>query len=307
MPDQKQPRTDAVRSVVREILGQELGIKPEPARPGGGLAWMDDAEPDLPPGTSSGWARPGAKPRVDNADVEQARHIQQLLLPPPPRQQGLSCAARFEPHHEVSGDFYDFIQLSPTRIAIVQGDVSGHGVAAGMVMAMAMQTIRMLATVESTPIEVLTAANHWLCGHMAGKFVSVSYMTINLANGELVFARAGHTPCVLVNAATGIRDVLLPKGIAIGIRDGDAFASNMEEQRRRLRPGDMLVMVTDGILEAKNREHDEFGIERMTEVIAQHALAGTDAVVNRILDAARHFQGSAKLDDDAMAMAISLG
>ena len=292
-----------MHALVREVLG---GAEPTTGVPGGGLNWMDEAEPEKP-GNASGWARPGAKPKAEDSEVEQARHIQLRMLPIPPRLPGLQCAARFEPHHEVSGDFYDFFQFPDGRLGVVQGDVSGHGVAAGMVMAMAKQTIRLLASTGSHPGKVLIEANRWLCGAMAGKFVTCIYLTIDPAKGELRLARAGHPPLILVNAATGKRDVLSPKGIALGIRPGAAFAAGSEELRIGLRPADLLVLATDGLLEAKDRLGEEFGCERMTDVIAQHAPAGPEAVVNRILDAARNFQGSVTLDDDAMAVAVAYG
>ena len=108
MPDLPTPQAD-LRAMVREVLGG--------AQSGGsdGLGWMDAAEPDTLK-VASGWARPGAKPRAEAQAVEEARHIQQLLLPAPPRMPGLTCATRFEPHHDVSGDFYDFLPLGPGRV-----------------------------------------------------------------------------------------------------------------------------------------------------------------------------------------------
>jgi sigma-B regulation protein RsbU (phosphoserine phosphatase) len=300
--EQRQTPPADVRAIVREMLGRSSAEPP----PSGGLGWMDEAEPEKP-GGASGWARPGAKPKPVVDEVSEARHIQHRMLPDAPRMPGLTCAARFEPSHEVSGDFYDFIPLGEGRLGIVQGDVSGHGVAAGMVMAMAKQTIRMLASTGASPLKVLAEANRWLFGAMAGKFVSASYMTIDVGTGELRLARAGHTPTVLVNAATGKHEILSPKGIALGIRDGPAFTSGSEELRRGLRPADLLLVVTDGILEAKDRLGEEFGIERLGAVMGQPAPAGAEALVNRVLDAARHFQGSVTLDDDAMAVAVGFG
>lgn len=307
--DPRQTPPADVRAIVRELLGDAgtgtpSGPLPAPPRPGG-LNWMDDVEPER--GAGSGWARPGAKAPTEPSEVEQARHIQHLMLPEAPRLPGLACAARFEPQHEVSGDFYDFITLPDGRLGVVQGDVSGHGLAAGMVMAMAKQTIRMLAATGSSPRRVLAEADRWLHGAMAGKFASATYLTIDPAKSELRLCRAGHTPLVLVNAATGQREVLAPKGIALGLRDRDTFAASTEELRRTLHPADLLVLVTDGILEAQDRLGEEFGIERCVEVVAQHAPAGPAAVVNRILDAARHFGGSARLGDDAMAVAVAIG
>ncbi len=301
--DPRTTPTGDVRALVREMLG---GTAASPAGGTKGLDWMDAAEPDAP-GSGSGWARPGAKPKGDTDEVHQARNIQLQLLPSPPRLPGLACAARFEPHHEVSGDFYDFILLPGGCLGVVQGDVSGHGVAAGMVMAMAKQTVRMLASTGAAPAKVLIEANRWLYGGMAGKFVSCSYLIIDPSRRELRLARAGHTPLIIANAATGACDTLTPKGIAIGIRAPDAFAAGTEEVRRDLRPADLLLLATDGILEAQDRLGEEFGIERCAHVVHQHAPAGAEAVVNRVLDAARNFQGSAKLDDDAMAVAIALG
>jgi len=289
-----------VKALVREVLGTPAG----PSGPGG-LGWMDEAETDRPAG---GWARPKmAKPKDGSEEVEAARHVQLGLLPEPPRLPGMTCAARFEPHHEVSGDFYDFFSLPDGRLGVVQGDVSGHGVAAGMVMAMAKQTIRMLAATGSSPGRVLAESNRWLHGAMAGRFVSATYLTIDPADWSMRIARAGHPPLVLVNAATGGCELLAPKGVALGIRGSAAFAAGSEELHRTLRPGDLLVQATDGILEAKDRLGEEMGVERMATVIAQHAPAGAEAVVNRVLDAARHFQGSAKLDDDAMVIAVGIG
>jgi sigma-B regulation protein RsbU (phosphoserine phosphatase) len=289
---------DDVEAIVRKVLGGDA------LQPPGGLGWMDAAEPESP-GSASGWARPGARPR--ESETDQARHIQLMLLPQPLRLPGLATAVRFEPHHAVSGDFYDFFRLPEGRIGIVQGDVSGHGTPAGIVMAMAKQTIRILAAGGAAPGRVLTEADRWLHGAMAGKFVSATYLTIDTSTGEMRFARAGHTPLALVNAAGGTAEVLAPKGMALGLRDAAAFAAGLEETSRRLRPGDLLVLATDGILETADRHGAEFGIERLAQVALAHAPAGPEAVVNRILDAARHFGGSARLDDDAMALAAAFG
>src|SRR5207253_3291543 len=158
---------------------------------------------------------------------------------------------------EVGGDVYDFLELADDRIAIVLGDVTGHGVDATADMAMAKFVFRSLAREHPEPADFLASANDVVVGEIAtGKFITMTYVVVDAEAGEVACACAGHPPPRLVGGDGSVRP-LEASGLALGIEAAQSY----EEARAPLAAGESVVLFTDGVVEAR-RERELYGVER---------------------------------------------
>ena len=231
---------------------------------------------------------------------QSAQKKQFKMLPEPPQVPGYDFASFYNAAETLSGDFYDFIELSPTTTGIVVGDVTGHGLEAAVIMACAKKAISILSHGSTSPRAVLSAANENLLPDLDDMtFVSVFYGILDRPGRMLRHVRAGHNPTLLVNPARDpVVTELKPRGIVVGMQRGEMFERLTEEVETRLQPGDVFVQYTDGIIEAKNAEGVEYGKQRFTDRMLA-ALDGTMAEIFRdvVLDL-RAFLGETPLDDD---------
>ena len=158
------------------------------------LWWMDDLDSD------SNERDVGASSEEQNTDLIRASDVQKSLLGELPDIPGYTFATRFISASEVSGDFYDFIKLPGGRIGFAQGDVSGHGMQAGLIMSMAKKVFSIYAKLGGTPSEVLAAVNDSLCEDLNGKmFVTMAYGILDPNDQTITWTRAGHNPVMVFN------------------------------------------------------------------------------------------------------------
>ncbi len=241
---------------------------------------------------------------VDNARLYQqqkrfAETMQQSLLPRErPSIPGLEVGAVYESaaQVDVGGDVFDFLELPDGRLAVVLGDVTGHGIDATADMAMAKFVFRSLAREHSEPSAFLAAANEVVVGDIAlGKFITMAYVTV-VGNGEVQAASAGHPEPRLV-APDGTVTGLACNGLALGID----VAQTYEQASAQLAPGGMVVLYTDGVVESRaNREL--FGLERLDQVLSSHAAGPAQVVADAVLAACRSFAGGDLPDDCAIVV-----
>jgi serine phosphatase RsbU (regulator of sigma subunit) len=197
---------------------------------------------------------------------------------------------------EVGGDVYDFLELADGRLAVVLGDVTGHGIDAAADMAMAKFVFRSLAREHTEPGDFLAAANEIVLEEIApGKFITLLYLTIDARTGELACASAGHPPPRLLRRG-GKPEPLAVGGLALGI-DGD---QDYEEARIRLEPGDAIVLFTDGLLEAR-RDGELYGEARLDEALSAHADLSAQQLADALL-ADCHAYGGELGDDCAIVV-----
>ncbi|HEU5213624.1 MAG TPA: GAF domain-containing SpoIIE family protein phosphatase [Gaiellaceae bacterium] len=241
---------------------------------------------------------------VDNARLyQQQKHflesMQQALLPQSlPDVEGLDVARAYESSArlEVGGDVFDFLVLDDGRLAVVLGDVTGHGVDAAADMAMAKFVFRSLAREHPEPGDFLAAANDVVGGEIAlGKFITMVVVTLDGATGRLLCAAAGHPPPRLVRSE-GVQP-LEARGVALGIATGERY----DEVAATLAPGDAVVLYTDGVIEAR-RGQELYGVERLDAVLAAHAGAPAAEVAAAVLEGCRAFAGGELQDDCAVVV-----
>ncbi|MEX2211171.1 MAG: SpoIIE family protein phosphatase [Gaiellaceae bacterium] len=199
---------------------------------------------------------------------------------------------------DVGGDLYDFMRLEDGRLAVVLGDVTGHGVDAAADMAMAKFVFRSLAREHPEPADFLTAANEVVCGEIApGKFITMLYLTIDAATGAIVCASAGH-PRPRVLLPDGTVRVLEPHGLALGIEPGQAYPEASEE----LPPGASIVLYTDGVVEAR-RDGELYGPERLDALLAKHASTAPGELAQAVIEDCRAY-GRGELADDCAIVVV---
>ncbi len=241
----------------------------------------------------------------NTADRAKARDVQVGLLGKIPELPGYRFAARFEACEDVSGDFYEFISLPDGRLGFAQGDVSGHGMQAGLIMSMAKKTLSIFASSGGSPAETLAKVNDSLVDDLGGRiFISMTYAILDPSLGTIVWARAGHNPALCLNLLTDEVAEIRPKGMVVGMKKGAIFRNALEEFTTQVRTGDVFLVYTDGINETMNRQNEEYGTELLIEVVRKHGAAGPDTLLDRIMDSVRQFRGGSTASDDSTLLAL---
>lgn len=232
-------------------------------------------------------------------ELEVARQLQVDLLPQEaPDLPGWSFAHTYRTANEVGGDYYDFAPLPDGRVALVMGDASGHGMAAGLLMAIANATLHTAVDLDPAPVPVARILNRALL--RAGDrraFMTLFYGLLDPATGDLDYLCAGH-PFPLLRRASGGVEELGAGGFPLGIRSDLRPAA----ARTRIHPGDLLLLFTDGLPEAVGESERAFGFERVEELVRPGGTAGE--VRDRILTAFDDHLSDARPTDDLSLVAL---
>jgi serine phosphatase RsbU (regulator of sigma subunit) len=254
--------------------------------------------------TTAGTIAQQAALAIDNARLYQqqkefAETMQRSLLPRErPAVAGLEVGTVYESaaQVDVGGDVFDFMELPDQRLAVVLGDVTGHGIDATADMAMAKFVFRSLAREHSEPSEFLAHANEVVVGEIAvGKFITMAYLTV-APDGELRCASAGHPVPRLVHP-DGTVTGLECGGLALGIDAAQVY----EQVRAELAPGGAVVLYTDGVIESR-RGRELFGQQRMDDVLAANASQPAQVLADELLAACRSYAGGDLPDDCAIVV-----
>jgi serine phosphatase RsbU (regulator of sigma subunit) len=242
---------------------------------------------------------------IDNARLYQqqkqfADTMQRSLLPRSrPVVAGLEVGELYEPSArvDVGGDVYDFLVLDDGRLAVVLGDVTGHGVAATADMAMAKFVFRSLAREHPEPSDFLAFANDVICSEIGpGKFISMSYVVVDGVAGTVAAASAGH-PSPRIVLPDGSTRPLEAHGLVLGIDPGQEYV----ESRAELPRAASLVLYTDGVVEAR-RNGELYGDERLDALLAARYEAPARALAAALAEDAREFAGGDLSDDLAVVV-----
>jgi sigma-B regulation protein RsbU (phosphoserine phosphatase) len=235
-------------------------------------------------------------------DLETAREIQRQLLPSGAREiPGLDVATAYVPARELGGDFYDLLPYGVGRLAIVNGDVSGKGTAAALFGSLAIGLLRELVHgSEASAAEMLQQLNdRLLAARLDARFVAMQFAIYDAALRELNVANAGGTLPLLVRngEVTEIHVTGLPLGLLP--------EAEYEEQTLTLLPGDTVVFASDGIQESMNKDQEEYGVERLKELLATIVPADPGyTVAQRIVKATDEHSGVGRPPHDDRTLLI---
>ncbi len=234
-----------------------------------------------------------------------ARDVQRRLLPGClPEAPGLSLCASSVPAQEIGGDYYDFVRLDDGRLAFIVADVSGKGTSAPFYMAEMQGVFQSGSRLAPDPARFLTHANEALAGALEKRaFISVIYGVLDLRREELVLARAGHCPAAAINLHGEARFVR-PRGMGLGLDRGALFRKTLTEERLTLKPGDAFVLYTDGVVESRNAEGEEYGYDRLLSSLRAHRHEEAEALHAALLGDLHAFTGRDAYDDDMTLMVL---
>src|SRR5450432_1553374 len=235
-------------------------------------------------------------------DLALARELQGRLLPQTsPKLAHLDVAAKFVPARAIGGDLYDFIPYSMSRLGIVIGDVSGKGAPAAIYAALVSGIIRSHAPIEPGSAEMLSAVNLSLAERrIEAQFVSIIYAVWDDEDRTLTVANSGLPRPIYVHG--GKNEVVEATGLPLGLFD----EADYDEFKFRMKPGDMFVFFSDGILDARNRKGELFGRTRVEKIIADCAGKSADCVVDALFKASSEHSAGVEAFDDQTVVAIKV-
>jgi serine phosphatase RsbU (regulator of sigma subunit) len=235
-------------------------------------------------------------------ELQMAYEAQAGLLPhETPQVTGWEFATRWQPAHEVAGDYYDFIQANGGQLGLVIADVSDKGMPAALFMALTRSIVRASVDRASSPADGIARANRLLCADCTGgMFVTLFYALLHPEAGEINYVNAGHNPPLLYHAEHGELTQLTRTGMALGVIEDTPF----EQRTLHLGPGDLILLYTDGVTDATGASGQEFGMERLQQTMIDHAhahAADIVAVLGRTID--EFTAASARFDDATIVVA----
>jgi len=241
-------------------------------------------------------------------ELEIARQVQMSLLPKDsPKISGFDIAGICIPAKEVGGDYYDFINLGNKKIGIAVGDVSGKGVPAAIYMTLTKGVIQSQAEERMSPKEVLTKINAFIYQSVDRKtFVSMFYTILDTDERKLICSRAGHNPAIFFRNGDNGHSLIQPSGIALGLDKGDIFSDVIREQEIKLQKGDLLIFHTDGFTEAMNENHDEYGEERLLNVIRKNKDKSSTALIDAVSREVHKFTQAHPQHDDMTMVSVKV-
>ena len=240
------------------------------------------------------------------SDLSVAREIQQGILPRTfalklPDADSMDVFASMEAAKDVGGDFYDFFPIDDHRIGFAIADVSGKGVPAAIFMAVSHTLIKATGIRDLASNECMETVNDILCGESVGSmFVTVFYGIYDLQTGMIDYTNAGHNPPYILHADGSVEMLKNDGNLVLGVMEGMKYTRNSLQ----LNPGDALVMYTDGVTEAENKEHAQFGESRLEAELAALKGAPSKQIVESVLAKVREFTAGAPQSDDITQLVI---
>lgn len=233
--------------------------------------------------------------RIMKRDLAQAADIQRRILPDKaPDVRGLDVAGFNMACRTVGGDYYGFFPYPDGRIALALGDVSGKGMPAALMVMELQARLQILAEDPRDLSALMTRLNKITCATCpSNRFITFFIALLNPATGELAYANAGHNPPIIVRASGEI-ELLEGGGPVLGILPIAKYG----EQHARLGQGDLLMIYSDGVTEANDPAEEEYGEERLTELLKQQRAHAAEAIVNSVTDGVSRFSSGAPQADD---------
>lgn len=258
-------------------------------------------------------------------DLEIARRVQEALLEiEPPSLSGITIAKRCIPASHLGGDFYTFIgntsevltqntntpgvlkyeRTTQNFLGVAIGDVAGHGVSSALVMALASGLLDKIGQTSTSPSAVLEKANQDLFRFISNSGIShvtAFYAVINCQTKTLTFSKAGHHPALVLHE-DGTHSELNSEGIFLGMFDKETY----EEQTTQLKSKDRVILYTDGLLEAQNPNHEEYGLNRMIECLKTHKEECPETALFALFNDVSVFTENDEPKDDQTAVIIEI-
>ncbi len=237
------------------------------------------------------------------AEIDAANRIQAALLPDgEPEIAGLSVASHYRAATEIGGDYFDFLQMKSGLVGIAFGDVAGHGLTSGIVMAMAKSALLVQLEYDSSPKKVMEVMNEVVLRTGPSRMMMTFFFgMLNPTDRKLVFSSAGHLDPYVFRKRTGKLEELSAWGYPLGIRRREPFP----EVEVDFFPGDRLILYSDGLIEALNDDGEPFGFERFEKTLMSASSRTATEIRKSLLDAVKKFTRNRPPEDDQTLVVIS--
>ncbi len=241
--------------------------------------------------------------------LDLAKEVQQNLLPKAnPLIEGLDIAGKSIYCDETGGDYYDFIPMGGNgrdKIGVAIGDVSGHGISSALLMATVRSSLRQRAAMPGGIGDIISGINSQLVQDVedSGQFVTMFYLTIDTTAGSLHWVRAGHDPAIFYDPDSDRFEDLGGPGLSLGIDENWVFEDNLKTDLGR---GQIILLGTDGLWEARNPKGEMFGKETILHILRKHSSSGSNEILGQILNALNAFMERAKMEDDITLVVIKI-
>jgi sigma-B regulation protein RsbU (phosphoserine phosphatase) len=239
-------------------------------------------------------------------DLDLARKIQQSLLPKcNPDVNGLDICGQMIPAMQVGGDYYDLIPISPTKLFVIVGDVSGKGLSASLYMTK-LQTMMQVACVNNrSPRDILIEINRNLYISMEKDwFVTITLALFDLEKNIVKVCRAGHAP--LLAASNGTVATYRTQGIGVGLEKGTIFDRTLVEEEITLSHGKIFAFYSDGITEAINEKEEFFGEDKLSDLLKGKTNIPSTKLMDEIWESLKQFRGKAEQNDDMTMVLVKV-
>jgi sigma-B regulation protein RsbU (phosphoserine phosphatase) len=237
------------------------------------------------------------------AEIDAANRIQAALLPmESPDVAGASVSSHYRAATEIGGDYFDFLHQPNGEIGIAFGDVSGHGLTSGIVMAMAKSALLVQVDHDSSPRVVLDVLNEIVI-RTAPKRILMTFFfgLLDPQSQTLRFSSAGHLDPYVYRASTGRLEALSSWGFPLGVRRREAF----REHTVAFAAGDRLILYSDGLIEAIDDDGEPFGFDRFEKTILAHGERNAEEIKKGLLNAVKKFTRNRPPEDDQTLVVVA--
>lgn len=239
-------------------------------------------------------------------ELKIAKMVQKSLLPQLlEKDNDFEMAAFSESADEVGGDYYDTLRVADNEVSLIIADVSGKGTTAAFHMSQMKGIFHSLAQNCIKPEEFMARANNALTKCLErGSFISATFFVIDTTEKVIRYSRAGHCPVLYYSAATDTAEFLKDKGVALGMVRNTSYSNFIGANVVTYRPGDIMVLYTDGITEAKSSKGEEFGYDRLLESVLKVRNKTAKEIQDHLINQLYEFSGTENINDDYTTLIV---
>jgi hypothetical protein len=236
------------------------------------------------------------------AEIDAANRIQAALLPDgDPAIRGVTISSHYRAASEIGGDYFDFLRLRDGRIGVAFGDVAGHGLTSGIVMAMAKAALLVQVGYDSTPTRVMEVLNESVMRTAPKRMMMTFFFGILDPDKRIMrFSSAGHLDPYLYRKADASLECLSSWGYPLGIPRREPFREIVVQ----FQPGDRLVLYSDGLIEAIDDDGEPFGFDRFESTLSKAAVGSTEEIKKAVLSSVKKFTNNSPPEDDQTLVVI---
>lgn len=239
-------------------------------------------------------------------ELKIAKTVQQSLLPNKLEQDAHFEVSAFSASaDEVGGDYYDTLRVSDHQVALIIADVSGKGTTAAFHMSQMKGIFHSLAQMHIDPKDFMSRANQALVFCLErGSFISASFFIIDTKEKSIRYSRAGHCPVLYFRASSGKTEYLKDKGTALGMVRSRDYCNFIETNELKYETGDVMLLYTDGITEAKDARGEEFGYDRLADSLKEITSGSAKDIEDHVIKKLYEFSGTNNINDDYTSMTV---